>query len=247
MTQLAEVFQKLFPPAAGRKIDVNAVRRAAFVPEIRSLDEKKRTMEIVSSTETPDRYKDVLRSAGFQTENYMRGGGLILWAHDSHSPSIAKTLSIRTETNPPALVQTIEFADKATYEFADQIFRLYQQKFLRSFSVGFRPLQAPEPIVDKDGASTGGFLFTSMDLIEVSAVPCPANPDCVARAVGSGIIAAADAARVFVAEAPDLQDFDARLSVLEMEMDALRRDVGRLRRGDVETLSDLESLLKGER
>lgn len=247
MSQLAEAFQKLFP-VASRKIDMNVVRHKDIVPEIRSLDEKKRTMEIISSTETPDRYKDVLKSAGFQTDNYMKGGGVILWSHDAHSqPPIAKTLSIGVQASPAALVQTIEFADAATSAFADQIFRLYQQKFLRSFSVGFRPLAPPEMIMDEKGEPTGGFLFASTELIEVSAVACPAQPEAVARAIESGIITAADAGKVFIAEAPDLQDFDARLSVLEMQMDALRRDVGRMRSGDIETLGDLEHLLlKGE-
>jgi uncharacterized protein len=245
MSQLQEIMQKLIQTDRA----VNTVRRAVIAPELRSIDEVKRTIEFVSSTETPDRYSDVLKVSGWQTANYMKTGGVVLWAHKSDEPPIGKTLSIKTEANPPALVQLVEFADKATFPFADQIFKLYAAKFLRSVSVGFKPLAPPEMITDKDGNLTGGYTFKSMELIELSCVPCPANTDAVARAIESGIVTRDIATKVFVDEHSDLrEEFEGRLAALEMEMSTLKGDVGRLlRSAGVTSLGDLEALLlKGE-
>ena len=190
----------------------------ALVPELRSVDEKARTIEFVASTEAPDRYKDVLRVSGWQTKNYMKNP-VVLWAHQSDQPPIGKTLSIRTEAAPAALVQVVEFATKETSAFADQVFQLYRQKFLNAVSVGFRPLEPPEMIMDETGSWTGGFEFTSMELLELSAVPIPANPQAIARAIDGGLITVADVGRVFV----DANlDFEARLAKLEREFAALK-------------------------
>jgi hypothetical protein len=196
---LNDLLTKYFTtPAAKHAPAVGTIRRAAFTPEIRGIDVKNRTIDFVASTEAVDRYGDILRVKGFQTANYMKNP-VFLWAHKSGEPPIGKTLSISKELNPPALVQKVQFADAATYPFADQIFRLYQGKFMSAVSVGFIPLEQPEPILDADGRSTGGYEFTSQELLELSAVPIPANPEAVARALDERIVSSDDAAKVFVA------------------------------------------------
>jgi len=200
--------------------EVGETRRAAFVPEMRSTSEADRTITFVSSTEAPDRYGDVLRVNGWQTKNYMKNP-VFLWGHRSGDPPIGKCVELHTETSPkPALVQTVEFADAKTYPFADTIFQLYKGKYLHSVSVGFRPLDRPEMIKDDTGNVTG-FEFTNMELLELSAVPLPANPEAVARAIGDGIITSADSAKFFsgakpreIQRADTAQELRARLGNL---------------------------------
>lgn len=200
---------------------IGEMRRVAFTPEIRAADEKKRTITFVASTESTDRYGDVIRVAGWQTNNYLRNP-VVLWAHRSSDPPIGKTLALTTETNPPALVQVVEFADGKTYPFADQIFKLYKQKFLRSVSVGFKPLVPPTPIMDKEGRMTG-FEFNGQELLELSCVPLPANPDAVARAVSEGIITRTDARKFFVENDPEklLQKARLEISLQQLELSLL--------------------------
>lgn len=99
--------------------------------------------------------------------------------------------------NPPALVQKVEFADAATYPFADTVFNLYKGGFLRAVSVGFMPLEHPRAIRDENNDHVTGWEFTNQELLELSAVPVPANPEAVARAVSKGFGTEADLHRVF--------------------------------------------------
>jgi uncharacterized protein len=177
-----------------QKAEVGKVYRTALVPHLRSIDEEARTIEFVSSTEKVDRYGDIIRVAGWKLDAY-RKNPVFLWAHRSGEPPIGRCVDCKTEANPPALVQKIQFADKQTYEFADTIFNLYKGGFLNAVSVGFMPLEMPKRIADQEG-NGDGYEFTSQELLELSAVPVPANADCLARAVSKGF-AAEDLRRVF--------------------------------------------------
>src|SRR5262249_44800013 len=78
-------------------------------------------------------------------------------------------------------VQTVEFAKADVYPFADTIFKLYQGGFLTSVSVGFKPLEDPLPIKDEKTGEQTGYEFVRQELMELSAVPLPANTNAVAR------------------------------------------------------------------
>jgi HK97 family phage prohead protease len=192
---LAEVIEGVID-LSGRAAKIHDIRKSAFVPELRSIDEKARTIEFVASTESTDRYGDIIRVAGWQTANYMRNP-VFLWGHRSQDPPIGKTVSLTKEAGArPALVQTVEFADAKTYPFADTIFNLYRGGFMKSVSVGFRPLAMPSLLKDDEGEVTG-YEFTKQELLELSAVPIPANPEAVARAMDDGVIRRADVAKLF--------------------------------------------------
>jgi uncharacterized protein len=162
-------------PQVGTKL------RASFLPELRSIDLKTRTVDFVASTPEPDRYGDILRPEGFHLENF-RKNPVFLFSHKSDEPPIGRCLKVWTEQTPPALCQTIQFAD---FPFASLIFDLYVQGFMRAISVGFLPLEQPEPITDLEGHFSG-YEFKNQDLLESSAVAIPANPSCVARMVSKG-------------------------------------------------------------
>lgn len=166
---------------------VGKALRASFLPRLRSVDEKARTIEFVASTEAVDRYGDVIRVAGWKLQNYLKNP-VFLWGHRSGEPPIGKCVDLKIESNPPALVQTIEFASAATYPFADTVFQLYREGFMRAVSVGFMPLEMA-PIPD------GGMEFLSQELLELSAVPIPANQEALARC--KGLFPEADLAAVF--------------------------------------------------
>jgi HK97 family phage prohead protease len=177
---------------------VGVTRRAAFVPLVRGVNDAKRKITFVASDETPDRYGDVIRASGWKTKNYMKNP-VFLWAHRSSEPPIGKTTKLVVENEPPALVQTVEFADDPV---ADRVFRLYKGGFLKAVSVGFKPLEW-QPIEDDEGRITG-HEFTKQELLELSAVPIPANPNALARAVDEGILTAADAEKLFPDSADDV-------------------------------------------
>jgi len=152
---------------------------------MRSLDPKTRTGIFVASTEAVDRYGDVLRVRGWRTENYLRNP-IFLWGHDQNRP-IGKALSVTIEDAPPALVMEIQFASADASPLADQIFKLYSEGVLHGVSVGFLPLSEPTLYTDLEGQPQG-WEYRDMELLELSAVSVPANPEALARVISKGEI-----------------------------------------------------------
>jgi phage head maturation protease len=76
-------------------------------------------------------------------------------------------------------------------ERADKTWRMVEAGFLNAVSVGFLPTVAPNFIraePDKDGyAAITGFEFVGQELLELSVVPVPANPQALAVAKSLGI------------------------------------------------------------
>ncbi|KKL83419.1 hypothetical protein LCGC14_1974920 [marine sediment metagenome] len=142
-----------------------------------------RVLEFIGSTEAQDRDGEIIRAAGWELKNYKKNP-VFMWAHDYRSPPIGKALSVKKGDGQ--LVLEIKFADAETYEFADTIYRLYKGGFLHAVSVGFMPLEW------KDGNSENGEgrTYTKQELLELSAVPVPSNPEALQQAVMDGVITA---------------------------------------------------------
>lgn len=96
---------------------------------------------------------------------YLKNNPVILWAHDYKKPPIAKATGGRI--TDAGLNLDIEFADT---EAGREIKSLYDGGFMNSFSVGFIPN-------DGQAGKGGVFEYTDVELLEVSAVPVPANPE----------------------------------------------------------------------
>ena len=98
-------------------------------------------------------------------------------AHDSSSPPIGRASHILVEGE--RLMGDIEFAAPETYEFADTIYRLVQEKFINAVSVGFMPI---EWSWSEDKSRPGGIDFERCELLEISVVPIPANANALIEA-----------------------------------------------------------------
>ncbi len=146
-------------------------------------------LELIASTEDIDRDREQIKSGGWQLDNY-RKNPVFLWAHDYKQPPIGKAVDIQIKDGK--LVFRVEFAPAETYPFADVIYRLYKGGFLSATSVGFIPLEVEDEAVDaKDGVedSTGPRrIYTKQELLEVSGVPVPSNPEALIQARSQGLI-----------------------------------------------------------
>lgn len=154
--------------------------RKFIVPQRKAVDEGARTIEFVVSTAARDRDGDIVEPGGWKLDGYMKNP-VVLWAHDSNQPPVAKALSAEVRDN--TLVATAQFADAETYAFADTVFRLYAGGYLSAVSAGFMP-SALEPF-EADG--TRGYRITEQELWEFSAVPIPANPEALVAAKAAGL------------------------------------------------------------
>jgi len=145
-----------------------------------------RTLEFIGSDETKDSYGDVIEVAGWELGRYEKNP-VFLWAHDYNNPPIGRAVQVM---KGDGLRFHIQFAPKEVYEFADTIYKLYQHGFMRATSVGFFPREK-ERIEDDEGRITG-WRIKRQELLELSAVPVPANPNALIQAVQRGIVSARD-------------------------------------------------------
>jgi len=126
------------------------------------------TLTFVASTGAVDRHGDTVAPEGWRLDAY-RENPVVLWAHDYRRPAIGRAQSVWRDGG--ALLARLEFAPT---EFAREVEGLYRQGYQQGVSVGFRPLRFEE----RRDARTGAFLgirFLEQELLEISAVPVPAN------------------------------------------------------------------------
>jgi HK97 family phage prohead protease len=152
-------------------------------PEIREVQGDEPLLDIVASDETVDRYREIISASGWVLDNY-RNNPVILNNHQYDN--IAHTLGRAdvTEIRNGALCQRIRWAVDAN-PVAAVAFRLYKGGFLRAFSVGFHPLEWQDM---DDPADTCRRKYTKQELLEVSAVSIPANPNALALALKCGTV-----------------------------------------------------------
>ena len=140
-----------------------------------------RVLRFIGSTETEDRDRDVILATGWQLENYKKNP-VFLWAHDYGVPPIGRALGVRVENKQ--LVFDIEFPVKGIHPLADTAYELYKDGFMKATSVGFQG-KVFEP------RQSGGILYKKQELLELSAVPVPANPEALQLAKSKGLVTSA--------------------------------------------------------
>lgn len=136
-----------------------------------------RTITFVLSTDIEDRAGDTINQTGWKLERYL-ANPVVLWGHNHSLPAIGRMARVGLDT--PGLVGAVRFADAEQHPFADVVYRLVEGDFISAGSVGFIPLRW-------EYREDRGIDFREQELIEYSVVNIPMNPDCLARAVQSGI------------------------------------------------------------
>ena len=138
-----------------------------------------RPLTFVASDESEDRFGDVVRAGGWELDAYKRNP-VFLWAHDYTRTPIGRSSWVGVED--ARLLATVEFAPTA---FAREVETLYRQRFLRAVSVGFKA-KAFSFRKGRSGAPEG-VEYTKQELVEMIAVPVPANPWALAKALERGL------------------------------------------------------------
>ncbi len=141
----------------GRSDETEVMERAGAGPLV-----------FVASTGEVDRHGDTVAPEGWRLDAY-RDNPVVLWAHDYGEPAIGRAEAVWSDGR--ALRARLEFAPT---EFAGQVERLYRQGYQKGVSVGFRPLRFEERRDPVSGAFLG-IRFLEQELLEISAVPVPAN------------------------------------------------------------------------
>ena len=137
----------------------------------------------VASSEAVDRYGDIIVAEGWQL-NQFKKNPVALWQHNGANP-IGTWKDVHVQDGK--LMATLEMVKPGISSIADMIRGMIEQRVLRAVSVGFQPdPRAIEPILDQKGNRTGGYRYMKSDLLEISVVSIPANPEAlsVAKAMG---------------------------------------------------------------
>ena len=157
--------------------------RQHHVDALQTVTEDDRTATFVASDETVDRYGDVVSLDGWDLSNFRRNP-VFLWMHSQYQP-IGRVKKIGVEGDK--LLATVKFFDKGDSKTADDLWQLVKKRHLRAVSVGFTvPTEKDmEPIRDDSDRITG-WRFLRQELLELSLVSVPANPNAlqVARSMG---------------------------------------------------------------
>lgn len=126
----------------------------------------------VASTSALDRYDEVIEQNGWELGNYLKNP---VFQRD-HNYSILCTLGKATEVKVKGgrLMMTIRFATEIN-EQARWAYEMFKGGYLNAVSVGFIPIEW------QNGTQEAGYRrkFLKQELLELSAVAIPANPEAL--------------------------------------------------------------------
>ena len=177
-----------------------------FECEIKSIDEENFEIEAVASTASMDRYGDVVDQASWKLKRYKKNPVILANHFGSIQNIIGKAKKISVVDGK--LVMKVKFAVKES-ELAMHAWKLIKGGFLNAWSVGFIPHEFDEA-KSKDGSFYR--ILKNCELLEVSAVAIPANPDCLSKAVGSGVLTESQARDFEKAFGSDEKESEGELS-----------------------------------
>lgn len=132
----------------------------------------------VASTDLEDRHGEIVSNDGWQLENF-KNAPRLLWAHDHKDLPIGDVQEIWVEKEKDNKGSTLKFKPRfqEVTEKGRAIKELVKQGFLNTFSVGFQALET-----DHDEDAKSGVKITQQELLEISLVNVPANPEAMTLA-----------------------------------------------------------------
>lgn len=177
-----------------------------------------RRMTFVASDESRDSYGTVLPISEWNLERY-NNNGVVGYAHNLYGSYDADPDYVigrgRAYVKGAELLVDIEFEPEGTNKIADKVWRKLQFGSLNGVSVGFSAQGAHwgEGEEAEDG-SKPTLYYTGLELLEVSVVTIPANPNAVRRSISEEMTDIRETIERVVADAPQP---DAASSETELE------------------------------
>jgi HK97 family phage prohead protease len=162
--------------------------RKQIIGPAEQLGGDQRALRFTISTGSIDREQDRIALAGWDLANFRRNP-VVLWGHDASRLPIGRAFDLRIED--AALKASVEFIPADTPEggqFAESVYRLARGGFIAATSVGFRPTKWDYTRDASRGADDWfpGIDFEEQELVELSIVTVPANPEALIEAPGPG-------------------------------------------------------------
>ena len=144
---------------------------------LKNINEKNGTFEVIGSTNDVDRHGEVVDQNGWDLKNFFKNP-VILWAHNSWSElPIGKATDITFEDGNKMIIKGV-FASEKGNPKAQQVRNLHDEGILKAVSVGF---------IVKKRDEHNSRLILEAELLELSFVPIPANPEALSRLKEAGV------------------------------------------------------------
>lgn len=121
------------------------------------------TFRVVATSNALDRDGEIITVEGWDFENFKKNP-VVLWGHRYDSLPIGAVTNIEVDTINQQIIMDGVFADTPQ---AQEIRRLYDDGFLKTVSVGFI------------GSERDGNVITKKEMLELSFVGIPSNPDAL--------------------------------------------------------------------
>lgn len=150
--------------------NADKLRKALLTIDIKEITtDKNGTFKVIMTTDKKDRDGEVIKIDGWNFENFMKNP-VVLYGHNYWGlENIIGRVDKIYRTGNQWIAQG-KFASQEANPKAQMVRRLYDEKIIQSVSVGF---------IIKGRDPTDDSIITSAELIELSFVPIPANPDAV--------------------------------------------------------------------
>lgn len=130
------------------------------------------TFTAVASTATVDRHGEIVSVEGWDLKNFKKNP-VLLWSHDHTIPAIGIATRVWVDKTGKEAKLMFKGAWQTVTEYGKAAAELSSMGILNTFSVGF----IPKDMVDNK--------YTAQELLEISLVNVPANPDAVMLAYKS--------------------------------------------------------------
>lgn len=160
----------------------NILRRQIDHLELRATDEERRMVEFVASTGAVDTYGTVLPPDMWDLSRYARNG-VVGYQHDIYYSDDPDNVIGRGEayTANGELLIRIFFEPAELNPKADKVYRKVLFGSINAVSVGFRATAPGHWGRKADGEDPDVYYYNGQELMEVSVVNVPSNPDAVKR------------------------------------------------------------------
>ncbi len=160
----------------------NILRRQIDHLELRATDEERRMVEFVASTGAVDTYGTVLPPDLWDLSRYARNG-VVGYQHDIYYSDDPDNVIGRGEayTANGELLIRIFFEPAELNPKADKVYRKVLFGSINAVSVGFRATAPGHWGRKADGEDPDVYYYNGQELMEVSVVNVPSNPDAVKR------------------------------------------------------------------
>lgn len=158
---------------------------------VRSIDEKAGTVEFIASTGAIDRYQEIVDPEGWELKNFGKNGP-ILANHTNEVQSIIGR-GVKAWVENGKLIVKVKFAiDVEENTLARYVFNMVKAGYIRAVSVGFLPTEWE--FVDKTikGKKRSILVWKKSELLELSVVAVPANPEALVKAFRKGELQSKD-------------------------------------------------------